>query len=140
MTEFLVLYEEPHMVKTTERETMWEHKGHTLVVQAPDPVQAFVAAFDYLTRRGHMVRTMKAGEVLEELLRVEAERRRYDGGFHVCVVAGLNLDQMQQAYQAGVPVIGGKGDKRTMTSIISIQPYAVAREGTVVTVTDDTTT
>lgn len=126
MSDFLVLYEEPRLLHT-DQQTQYEKEGHALVVQAEDEVQAFVAAFDHLTRRGHMVRTMKAGEDLADLVRVEQERQQYEGDFRVLVVADLNLEQMQQVYQSGVPIIGGRGDTQVMTSIIRIQPYAISQ-------------
>lgn len=132
MTEFLVFYEEPRFVTTAERLSFYEQEGHALVVQADNAVQAFVAAFDCLTRRGHMVRTIKAGESLESLQRVQSERRAYDDGVHVAVIAGLNLDQMLEVYEAGVPVVGGRNDNRVMTSILRIQPYTVNQQANIV--------
>jgi hypothetical protein len=128
MGEFLVLYDEPRLLVTTEKLSFFEREGHALVVEAADEVQAFIAAYDHLTRRGHMVRTIKAGENLENLRRFQEQRRIYqgEGGEKaVAVVAGLTLDQMQRVYDAGVPVVGGTGENRQMTNILNIQPYQV---------------
>ncbi len=130
--EFLVFYEVPRLV-AGEQDATFEQEGHALVVCAESAVDAFIGAFDWLTRRGHMVRTIKAGERLESLQRIEQERQQYEGGFKLSVVAGLMMDEMQQVYDAGVPIVGGKGDNRTMTTIISIQPYRVQTRARVAT-------
>jgi hypothetical protein len=124
-TEYLVLYEEPRIVMTADYQSHYEQEGHALVVQATDEAQAFIAAFDLLTRRGHMVRTIKAGETRETLLRSQEEQRTYNPEVHIAVTAGLTLEQMEQVWDAGVPVIGGRGDTRKMTTIIKISHYSV---------------
>ncbi|NJN68482.1 MAG: hypothetical protein HC884_18105 [Chloroflexaceae bacterium] len=131
MAEFLVLYEEPRLVVMHDR-SFYEPQGHALVVQASNETQAFIAAYDHLTRRGHMVRTMKAGESLENLQRFAQQRRAYSGTLQIVVVAGLDIEHMEEVYQAGVPIVGGKNDDCMMTDIISIQPYQVRRTGAVV--------
>lgn len=131
MAEFLVLYEEPKLLVDRDR-SWYEFEGHSLVVDAEDEAWAFVAAYDYLTRRGHMVRTMKAGTTLDDIMRLQEERRRYDPSVQIAVVAGLSLEQMQVGYDAGIPVIGGRLDNQRMTNIIRIQPYAIQHTPAVV--------
>ncbi len=130
MKEFLVLYEEPRLVVTHDRSS-YEPEGHALVVQAENETQAFIVAYDHLTRRGHMVRTMKAGESLENLQRFAQQRRAYSGTLQIVVVAGLDIEHMEEVYQAGVPIVGGKNDDCVMTSILRIEPYQVRRVGSV---------
>jgi hypothetical protein len=124
-TEYLVLYEEPRFVMALDQQTHYDNEGHALVVPAETEAQAFVVAFDMLTRRGHMVRTIKAGETRDTLQRSQQEQRTYDPHVHIIVIAGLTLEQMEHVWNAGVPLIGGRGDTRKMTNIINIQPYNI---------------
>lgn len=125
MPEFLVIYEEPRLIVTVDRLSFYEQEGHTLVIQAENEVKTFIAAYDYLTRRGHLVRTMKPCEGVEDLRRYAEQRWLYGGDNEIVVVAGLSLEQMEEVYEAGVPVIGGSNDTRRMTVITTIEPYQV---------------
>lgn len=125
MQEYLVLYEEPCLIKTLDKGSYYDYEGHALVVEAENEVQAFIVAFDILTRRGHMVRTIKPGETPDELVQSQQQQRTYTPDVYVTVIAGLTLDQMQQIWSAGIPVIGGRGDTRKMTNIISIHSYSL---------------
>ncbi len=126
MPEFLVLYEVPRLIISHESGSFYDNEGHALVVQANDVVQAFIIAFDHLTRHGHMVRTIKPGEIREDLLVSQEQQRAYNPDVQVIVISGLSLDQMEQVWQAGVPIIGGRGDNRKMTRIIKIEPYQLS--------------
>jgi hypothetical protein len=127
--EFLVLYDEPRLIHTYDKGAFYEQEGHSLVVQANDEEYAFIAAFDCLTRRGHMVRTMKPGETVDDLFRSQEQQRAYNPEINVAVISGLTLDQMQRVWAAGVPIIGGRGDTRKMTHIVSLQAYDLDQSG-----------
>lgn len=131
MPKFLILYEEPRLVITPDRGSYYEQEGHALVVEAAHESDAFVMAFDYLSRRGHMVRTIKPGENVEDLQRSQEEQRSYNPDVHIQVIAGMSLDQMLQVWNAGVPVIGGRGDHRKMTTLLKIAPYTLECTGKV---------
>lgn len=113
MPEFLVTYEQERYFPG-EKETIQKRAVQVLVIEAGDRVQAFVTAFDYLTRRGYLIPTVNRDMY-----------KRLDQP-----VAGLTEEEMQAVYEAGVPK-NYKGLSELLTLITDVQPYEVNVTGKV---------
>jgi hypothetical protein len=96
---------------------LYRPEGRTMIVEAESKIKAFVLAYQELTDKGYMVRTLGDFATWKT---VSSDGSEYTDLHY----AGLSSDEMNEVYKLGVPQVSHGGETYiAMTHIKNIQPH-----------------